>query len=641
MNPEGQKLRGCLAAVVVALLVLLAVDPYAPAAQPPSAADDLLHYLDQTIDWYRRVTALDQSAVGSQELLFRDATRYTSLQVLKLGFKYAHAEGALIAASATAPASAPAAPSSDRTRNLTQAAAQATQRVTQIQTELEQIARELPNASGDAAAQLAARRDMLTAELNLAKARQDTLQQFSGFMAAREEHANGANLPAKIDDLERSIPEALGDQQNSTAGKAAAAGGGAVAPQAFRPESAGIIGLVSEMFTLTQRMNQVKALANQANALMTQNQKLLAPIRTELQDAIRRGDALSASQPSTRPGVLDSQRSQLNALAERFKLLSAAGVPLGEQHVMLGAARANLLQWHGALDQQFNAALRYLAIRLGAIVVAVLVLLGISQLWRRATFRYVSDTRRRVQFLLLRRVVIGVLILVVIIAGIVTEFGSLATFAGIITAGIAVALQSVILSGAAYFFFIGRYGVRVGDRVTISGVTGDVIDTGLFRLYLMELSGSGRDLNPSGRIVVFSNSVLFQSNPLFKQMPGADFTWHEVAMTLAPDTNYELAEKRLVDAIASVYAEYKDDVERQYASMKDTMHVPLPAPKPQGRLRFVDSGLELVVRYPVPVRRAGEIDDKITRKLMETIDEEPKLKLVPSGTPRIQSADGH
>jgi len=48
---------------------------------------------------------------------------------------------------------------------------------------------------------------------------------------------------------------------------------------------------------------------------------------------------------------------------------------------------------------------------------------------------------------------------------------------------VAVALQTVILSGVAYFFFIGRFGVRVGDRVTITNITGDVIEIGLFRIY--------------------------------------------------------------------------------------------------------------------------------------------------------------
>jgi small-conductance mechanosensitive channel len=73
----------------------------------------------------------------------------------------------------------------------------------------------------------------------------------------------------------------------------------------------------------------------------------------------------------------------------------------------------------------------------------------------------------------------------------------MATFAGLITAGIAVALQNVIMAIAGYFFLIGKYGVKMGDRVQISGVTGDVIDMGLIRLHLMEIGDVGTDRQPT------------------------------------------------------------------------------------------------------------------------------------------------
>ena len=114
------------------------------------------------------------------------------------------------------------------------------------------------------------------------------------------------------------------------------------------------------------------------------------------------------------------------------------------------------------------------------------------------------------------------------------------------------ALQSIILAGVAYFFVVGRYGIRLGDRVTVNGITGDVVDTGLFRFYLMELAGTGFDLHPTGRIVVFSNAVLFQSTALYKQIPGAEYTWHEVLMTLSPDSDYKLAQDLLMAAVQSV-----------------------------------------------------------------------------------------
>ena len=81
--------------------------------------------------------------------------------------------------------------------------------------------------------------------------------------------------------------------------------------------------------------------------------------------------------------------------------------------------------------------------------------------------------------MLVRRTVLGFLGGMVVIFGFVTQFSSLATFAGFITAGIAVGLQTILLSVAAYFFIIGRYGVRVGDRISVAGVTGDVVEVGL------------------------------------------------------------------------------------------------------------------------------------------------------------------
>ena len=74
---------------------------------------------------------------------------------------------------------------------------------------------------------------------------------------------------------------------------------------------------------------------------------------------------------------------------------------------------------------------------------------------------------------------------------------------------------------------IGRYGIRIGDRISIAGVTGDVVEVGLVRFYVAEYAESGVELFPTGRIVVFSNSVLFQpTTPLYKQLPGTHYTWH-------------------------------------------------------------------------------------------------------------------
>jgi hypothetical protein len=61
-----------------------------------------------------------------------------------------------------------------------------------------------------------------------------------------------------------------------------------------------------------------------------------------------------------------------------------------------------------------------------------------------------------------------------------------------------------------------------------------VFEVGLVRFYRMELAGSGIEMNPTGRVAVFSNAVLFQAGtPLYKQMPGTGYAWHELIVKLS------------------------------------------------------------------------------------------------------------
>ncbi len=223
--------------------------------------------------------------------------------------------------------------------------------------------------------------------------------------------------------------------------------------------------------------------------------------------------------------------------------------------ILLDQCHANLSQWRDSIGSEDSQILRSLLTRVFGILIGLAIIVVFSEVWRRTTVRYVREGRRRRQLLLVRRFVTGSLPWwLSLLLDSFTEFSSLATFAGFLTAGIAVALQTVILSMAAYFFLIGRYGVRVGDRISVSGVTGDIIDIGLVRFHMMELAGTGLDLYPTGRLVAFSNSVLFQNVPLFKQIPGAAYAWHEVAVVLPRDSNYAVAQSKLLEGVNSVYS---------------------------------------------------------------------------------------
>jgi small-conductance mechanosensitive channel len=217
-----------------------------------------------------------------------------------------------------------------------------------------------------------------------------------------------------------------------------------------------------------------------------------------------------------------------------------------------------------------------------------------------------------------------------------SQLGALATVMGLAAAGVALALQNVILSFAGYFFVTGRYGIRVGDRIQIAGISGDVIDIGLFKLALMELVGDGNSRQPTGRVVVFPNSIVFQSNGnFFKQAPGTNFVWNELRLTLSPECDYRVAEKRLLEVVVEVYARYRDAMQRQYSVLERDLSLKLESPHPQSRIRLTPNGIELTIRYPVDTRYAVQVADEISRRALDAISQDPALSLSMPGTPNL------
>jgi small-conductance mechanosensitive channel len=570
---------------------------------------DILQLIDQTIGWYHDVAAVTQSPADSGEATLADRIRQNSTEVVRLAFDFAKTQAAI------PPANAPqnTAPQNARGRTLAQSAAAAGQRAEQAQLEIDQLNQRLQTASGRARAQLLALKDEVTSEANFAKARRDALRTLAGALSSPDE----GGLAAKLSDLERSIPEAAAPQQRAPEVSAHPV---ANVSQNFHPESAGILGLTAQVFSLSRRMSGLDQLVQETDKLRTSCDNLRAPLRTALRQVIRRGDTVAEMSESADVSALTAQRTEIDGLLGQFKQLSVSLAPLSEQSRQIAAARAGILEWRGILSQRHSSALRYLLLRVGMLALALLFIFGLSELWRRATMRYIQDVRRRRQLLLLRRIVVGLVVALFIVLSFVTEFGSLATFAGFAAAGLAVAMQTVILSVVAYFFLVGRWGVRVGDRVTISGVTGEVVEIGLFRVYLMELGGAELALQPTGRIVVFPNSVFFQPSAVFKQIPGFDYVWRTITLKLPGTADYALIERRLLAAIESIYTEYRGVVEQQHKNIQSSLNLHTAAPRPESHVRFVDSGLEMTLRYPVEIRRAAEIDDRVAREVIQQVE---------------------
>ena len=632
---------GIVLAVLLAGLRVASAPAQNPAPQPPSTAipgTQVIDLLSRTISWYRRLAVEQQLANEPADLTFVNENRRIAAQVVTLAFDFARGQAQLQAKPAPKASSKAGSSDAQQYQALFQAAQKTDQDIQDTQNELTGVRAKLSKAVGAKERKLLdSQVAELQSEIGLLQARRDALNSMVEFVNSSTTGAGG--LRAQIEELARSVPASLSHPQGTAPGETTPEPSATTnAPVARRPQPSGIWGLAADLVHLSGKRSALSDESSATQELVRACKDIRKPQLDALRNMIGQGNQLFAAADTATPDQLAQQRQQIDALTSQFKQVSSTLLPVSKMIVLLDIYQKTLANWREAIDSEAHDEVRQLLLRLGVLLVLIAAVFIIGEIWRRTTFRYIHEARRRYQFLLLRRIIMWAAIALIVILAFATQLGSAVTFAGLITAGIAVALQNVIVSIVAYFFLIGKYGVRVGDRVQVAGVNGEVVDLGLVRLHIMEL---GPDSQPTGRVVALSNSIVFQPTAgLFKQIPGTNFVWHEMKLTLASETDYHTAKERISAAVNEALAGYRENLEAQRRSMeKNLTSVSSTEFKPKVRLHYTASGIEADVRYPVALDKAAEVDDHLMRGVMAALDKEPRLRLVGAEMPTVKAGD--
>jgi small-conductance mechanosensitive channel len=561
-------------------------------ADPPRVSvltgAQVVQILDETVDWYRTLGTQQQNATQPSDLLILFGNRQTADQVVALAFDIARANAELLSSEAAAPDSH-----------------------SQQRGELD-AQRALLEINDARQRHLDSKLLELQGELAMLDARRNLLDTMAGFVDSSDPKAAGvAALKSQIDAIAATVP--------TSDLKAPAAVSAAL------PASRSRNGLWDLGITLLRQRNKVETIDvidRRTAALARTFTEISAPPLARLKGYSARSDALAAQADTANSGALKSLRGEYDTLAWLFKQTSDIVVPLNKEQVLLQQYRHNLGSWRESSERQYHEASTALAIRAGIVAGILLAIFAVGEVWRRATVRYVHDPRRRNQVLLIRNFVQWIAFVVVIGLSFVTEISSFATFAGLLTAGLAVAMQSVLVSVVGYFFLIGKYGIRVGDRIQIGTVAGEVIDLGLVRMHLMELNQQG-PLGPTGRVVAFANLVVFQaSGGLFKHIPGVNLSWHETTLILPQVEDYAGLKQRLLAAISAIVGEYRDEITRQTREIeKSTASSSVSDATPSVQMHLANGRMEALIRWPVHLQHAAEIDERVAEAVLKVISQ--------------------
>jgi small-conductance mechanosensitive channel len=207
----------------------------------------------------------------------------------------------------------------------------------------------------------------------------------------------------------------------------------------------------------------------------------------------------------------------------------------------------------------------------------------------------------------------------------------LTTAAGLVTAGLAFALQKVVTSIAGYVIILRGRVFTVGDRIVMAGVRGDVIALGFIQTTIMEMGQSPGEQgdDPSiwvksrqytGRIVTVTNDKVFE-NAVYNYSRDFPYLWEEMTIPIAYQDNRQRAEEILLETARRHTVKISEMSSGALEEMHKRYYVRDVDFKPKIYWRITDNWLELTVRFVAEAEGVRELKDAMSRDILSAFDE--------------------
>ena len=212
---------------------------------------------------------------------------------------------------------------------------------------------------------------------------------------------------------------------------------------------------------------------------------------------------------------------------------------------------------------------------------------------------------------LTRIVSVSLFLLIILLASLayIRSWTSFGIFAGLITAGLSFALQRPIAGVAAWLMIVIQRPFRVGDRIIIGNVRGDVYDITLTHIYLDEVGENITKGDITGRNIMVPNYLFFEQNVINYTLTH-EFVLTSLDIPLTYESNIDKAMKIIENVakrnLAKLPERYKEE--------------------PYIRLNMTDKGMIVGLRFYAPAKRMNEIKNEITKEIYSLIKAERSIK---------------
>jgi small-conductance mechanosensitive channel len=263
----------------------------------------------------------------------------------------------------------------------------------------------------------------------------------------------------------------------------------------------------------------------------------------------------------------------------------------------------------------------------------IVIVVGLSFLLR-GVGKLVLKNRRSQKVIFWTRQAINVLLAIILLFGVTSIWFSepqrMATFLGLVSAGVAFALQKPITSLAGYIVILRGKTFNVGDRIVMGGVRGDVIELGFIQTTIMEMGEPPpvQDAPPAvwvearqytGRVVTVSNSVVFDE-PVFNFTREFPFLWEEMRIPIGYKDDRRRAEQILLDIAQKHTVKFQEIGEKDLEELHRRYFTKKADVRPRVYFRLTDNWIEMTLRFIARSEGVRDLKDAMSREIIDALD---------------------
>jgi len=208
----------------------------------------------------------------------------------------------------------------------------------------------------------------------------------------------------------------------------------------------------------------------------------------------------------------------------------------------------------------------------------------------------------------------------------------LTTAVGLFTAGLAFALQQVVLALAGYFVILRGKTFNVGDRITMGGVRGDVMSLNFLQTVIMEMGEppAVQSADPAmwvearqytGRIVSISNAKIFDQ-PVYNFTRDFPYIWEEMHIPISYTSDWRKAEQIVLESVERHTIKTSELSEPALRELERRYFIRRGEIKPTIYIRLTDNWIEMAARFVVEDHGIRDTKNRISRDILEGLGRE-------------------